>query len=73
MMMNWIRSLSDPLLILAMVVFGTLFWILVIAISILWGKLKNTMIAKYVEIKRENARLRKYISAMRKEKISGRI
>lgn len=72
-MMNWIRSLSDPLLILAMVVFGTLFWILVIAISILWDKLKDTMVAKYLGLKRENARLRKYISAMRKEKISGRI
>jgi len=72
-MMNWIRSLSDPLLILAMVVSGTLFWILVIAISILWDKLKDTMEAKYLGLKRENARLRKYISAMRKEKISGRI
>lgn len=72
-MMNWIRSLSDPLLILAMVVFGTLFWILVITISILWDKLKDTMVAKYLGLKRENARLRKYISAMRKEKISGRI
>ena len=72
-MMNWIRNLSDPLLILAMVVFGTLFWILVIAISILWDKLKDTMVAKYLGLKRENARLRKYISAMRKEKISGRI
>jgi len=72
-MMNWIRSLSDPLLILAMVVSGTLFWILVIAISILWDKLKDTMVAKYLGLKRENARLRKYISAMRKEKISGRI
>ena len=72
-MMNWIRSLSDPLLILAMVVFGTLFWILVIAISILWDKLKDTIVAKYLGLKRENARLRKYISAMRKEKISGRI
>ena len=72
-MMNWIRSLSDPLLILAMVVFGTLFWILVIAISILWDKLKDTIVAKYLGLKRENARLRKYISAMRKEKISGRV
>lgn len=72
-MFNWIRSLPDPLLVIAMIVFGTMCWIIALCMVVVWSRIKDTMAIRYVNLKRENTRLRKYISKLHKENTHVRI
>lgn len=71
-MIEWIRELPSPLLIIVMVCGGTLFWGLVALMIVLWDSVKQSLLYKYATLKRENARLKKYINQLRRENINVR-
>ena len=71
-MMDWAIGLPWPWQLLAMILFGTAFWGMVGMLFVIWDKAKQTILFKYGELRRENARLKKYINQLRRENINVR-
>lgn len=71
-MIEWIRGLPSPLLMVMMVCCGTLFWGLFALAIVLWDSVKQSTLYKYAALKRENARLKKYINQLRRGNINVR-
>ena len=71
-MLNHIREMNDGQMMLAIVIVGLLFWLLcaLACYGTVW--LKETMAYRCIKLKRENARLRKYISELRRECLCGK-
>lgn len=70
-MFEAIRNMSDGWMILTMTTLGMTAWALVFALPVLWEKLCDSLFFRNEKLKRENARLRKYISQLRKENMRG--
>lgn len=72
-MLNYIRSLPDFDMVFVMYLFGTATWFALLficfGIPYLWRRFKRTITYKCIQIQRDNAKLRKYISELRRENI----
>ena len=71
-MLDYIRNMPDLSMVLTIIAIGMLSWSLFVAIIIGINALKQSTICQYAKLKRENARLRKYISELRKECLCGK-
>lgn len=76
-MLNYIRGLPDFFMVLVMCSFGMIAWVAWFSvhygIPYLWRKIKRSAAHKFIQVQRENARLRKYISELRRENIRDNI
>lgn len=76
-MFNFIRQLPDLPMLLAMILLGLIAMIVAFYASIFGSKLitrtKTSVVANNIRLKRENARLRKYIRRLSREEQHGRV
>lgn len=71
-MFDYIRQSPDWAMALIMLGMGMLSWIAIVYGCILWSKLKDGAVCKYIRIQQENVRLRRRIRKMQEEIIRGR-
>lgn len=67
-MCDFVRSLPDPVMIVAMMVFGAiLIWILLLAIRIV-RRLQYVLPVRYAKLKRENYKLKRKVAQLQEVK-----
>lgn len=71
-MFDWIRGLPNGAMCLLIISVGMLCWALFAAAYVGYFTFKNTLVCRYGKLKRENARLKKYISELRRECLCGK-
>ena len=76
-MFNYIRGLPDFSMFFVMCLLGIAIWCVWLfvrfGIPYLWRRFKRSTAHKFIQLQRENVRLRKYISELRRENIRDNI